>query len=234
MATKASKIESAEVVEGSTRIHVDVMRMRSRKRTCSVYVKDDGKVIVKCPVTMTWDNINRFLDNKHDWIVSHYLETQSRKDEYRDILDLKAIMVNGKTVPLVFGPNPGIYMNRIEIRTKDDISKLFINEFGYKLIDFAMGLALRLGACPTSINVKGYKSRWGCCNSDGDIYLNYVLAMLPREEQELVIIHELCHLLYMNHSADFHAQLDKWYPDNRRVQKKLNSYSFLLRFYNSM
>lgn len=54
------------------------------------------------------------------------------------------------------------------------------------------------------VAIKNNRSNWGSCSSKNNINLNMHLVSLPEELCHFVIIHELCHLVYHNHSAQFH------------------------------
>lgn len=54
------------------------------------------------------------------------------------------------------------------------------------------------------------------------ITFNIALAFLKKEYIDEVIIHELCHIKYMNHSDNFHKLLDKYCPNNKEIRKKIN------------
>ncbi len=210
-------------------IHVDVVR--ERRKTLSLRVLDTGEVILKVPMNASEKEIDRFLDEKHDWLVKHYRVVENRNAAFQDIVDFKKVLVNGEYMPLVIGPKPGIYLDRVEIRTKKDLKQIYVDKYGQEFLAFAEELSNNVGLTPASMKFKAFKSRWGCCDSHGNITFNYVLLMMPKDEQALVILHELCHLVYMNHSKAFHALLDQMYPGNQKAQKVLNNMSFLLRLY---
>ncbi|MCR5347314.1 MAG: M48 family metallopeptidase [Fretibacterium sp.] len=64
--------------------------------------------------------------------------------------------------------------------------------------------------------VKELKSRWGSCSSRRNINLNARLLFLPPDLVRHVMLHELCHLAEMNHSAAFYARLNAMDPETDR------------------
>lgn len=69
--------------------------------------------------------------------------------------------------------------------------------------------AYRLGLQYTEVVIRSMKTRWGSCSSKGRICLNSTLILLPNELIDLVIVHELCHLMEFNHSKHFHELVDQ-------------------------
>lgn len=75
-----------------------------------------------------------------------------------------------------------------------------------------------------SIRLKYNKSNWGSCSSKKNINLSSRLLLVPKEVRQYVIIHELAHLIEMNHSANFwnivagacpeYKQHEKWLTKN--------------------
>jgi predicted metal-dependent hydrolase len=75
--------------------------------------------------------------------------------------------------------------------------------------------AKHLALQPTDVRVKGFKSRWGSCHGNGRIQLNWVLVLAPLHIIDYVIVHELCHLIHLNHSPAFWQCVQQVIPDYR-------------------
>ena len=58
------------------------------------------------------------------------------------------------------------------------------------------------------VTIRATRSKWGSCTSRNDLSLSLFLMTLPTHLQEFVVLHELCHTVHHNHSAEFHALLD--------------------------
>lgn len=63
--------------------------------------------------------------------------------------------------------------------------------------------ARQIGVTPTGISVRNFKSRWGSCNRKGHLVFNWNIIKTPHAIANYVVIHELCHLIYPNHSKKF-------------------------------
>ena len=77
------------------------------------------------------------------------------------------------------------------------------------------------------VSIKNNVSRWGSCSAKGNINLNLRLVTLPSHLQDYIMLHELCHLRYLNHGAQFHALLETVCPGHRACEKELRSYRIL-------
>ncbi|MCM1135266.1 MAG: M48 family metallopeptidase [Clostridium sp.] len=81
--------------------------------------------------------------------------------------------------------------------------------------------AKRLQVSFHTIRIKDQKSRWGSCSSKGNLNFNWRLIMAPEPVCDYVIIHELCHLVHMNHSAEFWALVGSICPEHKQYRKWL-------------
>jgi predicted metal-dependent hydrolase len=86
-------------------------------------------------------------------------------------------------------------------------------------------LALVLGWQPARVTIRNQSSRWGSCSPSRAISLNWRLIQTPDFVRDYIIIHELCHLREMNHSARFWQLVGRHCPDYREAEAwlKLNA-----------
>ncbi len=73
------------------------------------------------------------------------------------------------------------------------------------------------------IFIKNHKSRWGSCSEKGKLNFNYKILFLPSDIADYIIVHELCHLAYFNHSPKFWALVGKTVPDYRALRARLRA-----------
>ena len=71
------------------------------------------------------------------------------------------------------------------------------------------------------ITITGAKTRFGSCSSKGNISYSYRLMLYPEAAIDYVVVHELAHLLEMNHSRRFYAIVEKVLPDYKERVKLL-------------
>lgn len=74
---------------------------------------------------------------------------------------------------------------------------------------------------PNKIRIRNIKYAWGSCSSNKNITINLKLVDKSDEEIKYVVLHELCHLKYMNHSDKFWNLVEKYMPNYKDIRKKL-------------
>ena len=79
----------------------------------------------------------------------------------------------------------------------------------------------KLGFSFNKISIKNQKSRWGSCSSKKNLSLNYKILFLNKEQQDYIIVHELCHLKEFNHSKNFWSLVEKIIPNYLAIKKSL-------------
>jgi predicted metal-dependent hydrolase len=72
-----------------------------------------------------------------------------------------------------------------------------------------------------TITVRAQKTRWGSCSAKGDLSFNYRLAAVPAHIADYIVVHELCHLLELNHSKKFWAHVERTVPEHKKIRKEM-------------
>lgn len=88
-------------------------------------------------------------------------------------------------------------------------------------------LAAQYGFTYNQVRIKHNSSNWGSCSELGNINLNLNLMRVPEDLRDFVMLHELCHLKYLNHGPEFHALLESVCPDHRAKQRALKEYKLI-------
>lgn len=70
-------------------------------------------------------------------------------------------------------------------------------------------LAQQHGLRYNGLTIKNIRSKWGSCSAVNHLNFSLYLMLLPDDLVEMVVLHELCHTVHKNHSAEFHALLDR-------------------------
>lgn len=80
-----------------------------------------------------------------------------------------------------------------------------------------------MGLHPKKVRYKRLKSRYGSCSSLGNVNLNYLMIQLPPTIIDSVLVHELAHLKYLNHSKDFWNLVYSFVPDYKALDQELKA-----------
>lgn len=102
------------------------------------------------------------------------------------------------------------------------IDQLYASEVTAALRDMVRAYEIAMGVTVARISVRSMKTRWGSCTpKSGAIRIARELAAYPVECLDMVVAHELVHLLEPSHNQRFHALLDTYCPNNRALSQRL-------------
>ena len=211
---------------------------RSRRKTVAVIVRG-GRVFVRAPLRLSVREIDRFLLEKEAWIRRKLAENAAAQTLFSDITACRAVLYRGVKFPVCRNPDErtgiagGVFF--VPAEAHDDIStalaKWFRRTAKRELSERLAVTAAALGVTYSGFSVYGARTQWGNCSAAGAIRLNYRLIMLERPLTEYVIVHELCHLKHLDHSAAFWAEVERCIPGYKARRKALKEYSFLTLLY---
>jgi len=77
---------------------------------------------------------------------------------------------------------------------------------------------------PNDIKVKEQKRRWASCTAKRELMFNWRCSMAPSWVFDYIVVHEMCHMVYMNHSKEFWDLLERIMPDYQKKRDWLKVY----------
>jgi hypothetical protein len=87
-------------------------------------------------------------------------------------------------------------------------------------------LAAAHGLAVARVSIRNQRWRWGSCNRNGHICLNWRLLTMPEWVRDYVLIHELMHLKRMDHSPAFWKLVERACPQYRELRQQLRASRF--------
>lgn len=81
---------------------------------------------------------------------------------------------------------------------------------------------------PNNIKVKEQKKRWASCSSQRNLNFNWRCSMAPSSVLDYIVLHEMCHMMHMNHSKEFWDLIERIMPDYKKRREWLKMYGFKL------
>jgi predicted metal-dependent hydrolase len=81
---------------------------------------------------------------------------------------------------------------------------------------------------PEHISYRKAKKRWGSCSPENRISFNFHLVKMPTDLIEYVVVHELSHIKYKNHSKEFWDLVGKFMNDYIEREVKIKKYEVLI------
>jgi len=198
------------------------LRRSRRRRTLGLTVTAQ-EVRIHAPVWTSRDEIESYVLRQHDWLMHAWCKMQARVPRIASARDPDAIQYLGRTLRLVV--RTSLFT---EIRRSGDALYLYIEPGAdvharardwlfaraERLLAWRLGrIARRLGRAPSRFALSDARTQWGSCTRRGHIRLNWRLAQAPLALIDYVAAHELAHLVHLDHSPRFWAQVAELCPD---------------------
>jgi len=220
--------------------NISYQLLRQKRKTLSITVVD-GSPVIKAPLKLPQEKIDEFILLKTDWI-SAKIETYYKKYyRFSNILNGKVFLINGikyesqwvKAAKITLQHNVLLIPITLQFDSQKfakSLKRFFITLAKEKLFDRVTYLQNILEAKITTVSLSNASTRWGSCDSKKNIRLNWRLILLPLHMQDYVIIHELCHSFYLNHSQNFWMLVSKYIPNYKNLRSELKDFSLIIKY----
>lgn len=208
--------------------------VRSNRKSVALVIDNEANLIVRAPLQMQDAMIEEFVHKKKRWINEKQQQVAVFGEKHPPV-----VVETGESI-LYLGSTYAIIKDAIDT-VQVSGNELFVpNEFGIaEMTEWLKSEAMRviservnnyagiMGVTPGEIKLSDAKARWGSCSTKNNLNFAWRLIMCPLSVIDYVVVHELSHITYKNHSPAFWARVKTVLPnyeDNQdwlKVNKKL-------------
>ena len=212
----------------------EYLLVRSRRKSLALHVRG-GVLEVRAPLDVPKREIEKFIASKEKWITGKLAaskkQTKSRENFRLDygctVLYLgKEYPIKSKQGNLVgfddgFFMPPGLSADEIKSACVQIYRLLAKRELTFRALHFSK----QMNVIPVAVKINNAKTRWGSCSTKKSLNFSWRLIMSDSEVVDYVVVHELAHLIEMNHSDRFWAIVESILPDYPIRKKRLKEFA---------
>lgn len=214
---------------------VHVVRRR-RLKYIRLSVADAQTLRVTVPMSYAQRDIDRLLADKRDWILDKFAHASDRARRAAAMPHLYL----GKPLTIrhdaqlsraaAYQPMDGVLTLRVHTaHVKLALQDWYRTQAQQFLPERVALLSRGTDIVYRRVFIRGQRSRWGTCSSQGNISLNWKLMQAPLSVIDYVIFHELAHVKQMNHSKKFWAIVAQLCPHFTEAKQWLKDHGELLK-----
>ncbi len=230
---------------GNRRINFEIKRV-SRRKTVAIHIRPTAQVTILAPSHLDNDKIRMIVRKKARSILEKQrrMEKSGHSSPRKEFVSGESFPYLGKYYRLKVVKSKSEtegkckLINRrlvVEVNGKSDSENgktaikrallgWYLNQAEEKIGERANRLAKLVGKRPTSVQIKNQERRWGSCSKNGVIRYNWKTVTAPASVIDYVVTHELCHLIYPNHSTRFWQKVQSIIPDYKQRREWLKSF----------
>lgn len=223
-----------------------VFKRVPRRRHVHLLVNDEGMIEVRAPWCFSLDQAGEALRENAEWVLATLRRARASRARRPRLITGACLPFLDESLRLDVRPRAQLDLfatrrprrGRVERRgtlLRVSVASLDRAELRKLLKDWYRAQAAdhvarriahygpRLGVRPRRVSIRDQRLQWGSCSSAGAINLNWRLMLTPGELADYVIVHELCHLRHLDHSARFWALVSEVIPDHQRRRRALDA-----------
>ena len=192
----------------------------SKRKKLSLDITPEGYVTVKAPPKTQENEITDFVISNSREILKVLEKLENRRYISREK------RYEGEETFLYLGYACSLSEIIGEIPDSDEkaqemIKKFYVSKTGEIVKKRVRHFEGIIGVKSKSVSIVDSPATWGTCNSLRELTFNYRLSMAPQEVIDYVIIHELCHILHLNHDRSFWRKVGAYDPQYQEHQEYL-------------
>jgi len=194
-----------------------------------------AKITLKTP-QVSKKYIEQLLLDKESWIRKQLTKLEEKENTKINLED--EILLFGEILSIDSDEAEVLrdYLKKLKTENRDNILHCydrFYKQYAQNYLTMRIEhFAKIMGLKYSELKFRKMKSQWGSCSSKGRITLNTELIKVKKKYIDYVVVHELAHLVHMNHSSKFHALVESYLRDSTNIRKEMR-YINLSSFQNN-
>ena len=210
-----------------------------KKRTSiGIYIDLFGNVEVQAPKGTADELVFQLLEEKWEWIQQKSKEMKDRTlGPMEKVYDHgESFLYLGNTYPIQISQDINIKQDHVVFegdklhifvkQVEDEKIKQALKRFYYQqckaLVEKRIQSYQRnFKIKPRSFRISDNNRTWGTCDSKLQLTFNWKLAMAPLKVIDYVVVHEMCHMVHLNHDRSFWRLVGKIIPDYEELENWL-------------
>jgi len=201
-----------------------------KRKSIGIYIDAYGNVEVQAPKDTPDKSVIEVLEANWELILqnSNEMKERLRGPKERTYEFGETFLYLGNSYPIQIShdestPQDQVVFeeNRLNIIVKqldDERIKQALKRFYYQQIKAIVEKSIQkyqsnFKVKPSSIRITDSKTNWGTCDSKRQLTFNWKLAMAPQKVIDYVVVHEMCHMVHMNHDRSFWRLVGKIIPE---------------------
>lgn len=208
------------------------------RKTTDIVIERDGVIAVRPPSNYSPEQVDAVVKSKRMWIYRNLAEWRDLNSTavVREWVNGETFLYLGRAYRLALVSDQSEPLKLLEGRFclkrelvdtggSSSAKKAFEAYYSIKglqrITERVSYFSPKIGVVIKSINVKDMNFRWASCSTSGMLNFHWKCMMAPQKIIDYIIVHELCHLHYQNHSDAFWNEVDKVMPDYRERKEWL-------------
>ena len=208
---------------------------RSDRKSIAIVIDTEGKVLIRAPKKMADVDIEAFVDKKKMWIRSKQEQIAAVSDKHEPLTadDGDSILYLGNSYVISKEAVSDISIEGdtliVPLATSvEDISAWLKSEAGKVIEERVARYAKIMGVSYSGVKMSEAKARWGSCSSKNSLNFAWRLILAPLGIIDYVVVHELSHITYKDHSPQFWARVKTVLPNYKEQQDWLKANRHLM------
>lgn len=201
---------------------------RSHRKSFGLTV-DTAGLHVAAPMRAPVSMVEAFIREHGKWVLrklrewSRYRDTLPQPWRVGDDLPFLGAPLPTRFEPALTGARRAGGLLEIGA-TPDNALQLWLRSEALPLFSGRVShYAPRLGVDLPRLSLSNAQTRWGTCSETGRVSLNWRLVHFRLDVIDYVVVHELAHLIEMNHSRHFWALVGSELPDYASAKAELRA-----------